>query len=115
MQGDRAASFSAFDKRLSCRVKRRQVRDERAAERRSQHTASGSSAAMAEDTPKRVHQRTTRPGTAAFFLHNILRSRKLVSLATRLKMTPRQQATFTKAIIEEAGGDPYGVDVVCDS
>ena len=122
MQGDRAASFGAFDKLLSCRVKRRQARDERAAERQSQHTASGSSAATAEETvsseddehietvphhtPKRVHRRTTRPGTAAFFPHNILRSPKLVSLATRLKMTPTQQATFTKAIIEEAGGDP---------
>ena len=81
MQGDRAASFGAFDKLLSCRVKRRQARDERAAERQSQHTASGSSAATAEETvsseddehietvphhtPKRVHRRTTRPGTAA--------------------------------------------------
>ena len=31
---------------------------------------------------------------------------KLVSLATRMKMTPAEQAAFTQAVIEEAGGDP---------
>ncbi|KAG8171348.1 hypothetical protein JTE90_007600 [Oedothorax gibbosus] len=30
---------------------------------------------------------------------------KLVALATRLKMTPTQQAAYTKALITEAGGD----------
>lgn len=53
---------------------------------------------------QRKHRRV-REGTKAFIPHNILQSPKLVSLATRMKLTPTQQAAFTKAFIEEAGGD----------
>ena len=48
-------------------------------------------------------------GTGAFIPHNILQSPRLVSLATRMKMTPTQQAAYTEAFIEEAGGDPSKV------
>lgn len=53
----------------------------------------------------RTHHRTARTGTTAFIPHDIMQRPKLVALATRLKMTPTQQAAYTKAFIEEAGGD----------
>ena len=59
----------------------------------------------------RTHHRQKRPGTAAFVPYNILKSRRLVSLATRMKLTPAQQAAFTKAVIEESGGDSSQVSV----
>lgn len=55
---------------------------------------------------KKSHHRTARPGTSAFVPHDILKSPKLVSLATRIKLSPTEQAAYTKAIIQECGGDP---------
>lgn len=56
------------------------------------------------ETPRR-HRRTARIGTPAFIPHDIVKRPKLVALATRLKMTPAQQAIYTEALIAEAGGD----------
>ena len=56
-------------------------------------------------TTPRSHHRTTRMGTTAFIPHDIIKRPKLVALATRLKMTPTQQAIYTEALIAEAGGD----------
>lgn len=56
-------------------------------------------------TTQRSHHRTTRTGTAAFIPHDIIKRPKLVALATRLRMTPAQQAIYTQALIAEAGGD----------
>lgn len=53
----------------------------------------------------RSHHRTGRTGTVAFIPHDIIKRPKLVAIATRLKMTPTQQAAYTEALIEEAGGD----------
>lgn len=53
----------------------------------------------------RSHHRTVRTGTTAFIPHDIVRRPKLVALATRLKMTPTQQASYTQALIAEVGGD----------
>jgi len=64
-----------------------------------------------QQTPVKVHRRETRTGTAAFIPHDILKSPKVVSLATRMKISPAQQAAFTKAIIEESGGDTSKVSV----
>lgn len=55
-------------------------------------------------TTERSHRRT-RTGTTAFIPHDIIKRPKLVALATRLKMTPAQQAIYTEALIAEAGGD----------
>ena len=44
-------------------------------------------------------------GTQVFMRSDILSSPELVSLATRLKMTPTQQAAYTCGLIEAAGGD----------
>eukprot|EP00918_Siedleckia_nematoides_P037136 GHVU01080579.1.p2 GENE.GHVU01080579.1~~GHVU01080579.1.p2 ORF type:complete len:105 (+),score=9.56 GHVU01080579.1:160-474(+) len=55
-------------------------------------------------TSRRKHTKV-RDGTQAFIPYNILQSPKLVSLATRMKMTPTQQAAFTEAFIEEVGRD----------
>jgi hypothetical protein len=65
--------------------------------------------ASTTDTPsssksERKHRRV-REGTKAFIPHNILQYPKLVSLSTRMKLTPTQQSAFTEAFIEEAGGD----------
>jgi len=53
----------------------------------------------------RSHKRVGRTGTVGFIPHDIVKRPKLVALATRLRMTPTQQAAYTKAFIEEAGGD----------
>ena len=54
-------------------------------------------------TTPRSHHRTARTGTTAFIPHDIMKRPKLVALATRLKMTPVQQAIYTEALIAEAG------------
>ena len=53
----------------------------------------------------RSHHRTYHTGTTVFISHDIIQQPKLVPIATRLNMTPCQQAAYTKAIIEETGGD----------
>ena len=55
-------------------------------------------------TPK-SHHRAVRTGTTVSIPPNILQRPKLVALATRLKMTPAQQAIYTEALITEAGGN----------
>ena len=55
------------------------------------------------------HHRTVRTGTTISIPPDIIRRPKLVALATRLKMTPAQQAVYTHALIAEAGGDPSKV------
>ena len=64
-----------------------------------------------QQTPVKAHRRETRTGTAAFIPHDILKSPKVVSLATRMKLSPAQQAAFTQAIIQESGGDTSKVSV----
>ena len=54
---------------------------------------------------KRSHHQKTRVGTTAFISPHILERPILVSLATRLKMSPADQACFTAAVVEEAGED----------
>jgi len=44
-------------------------------------------------------------GTNVFIPPNVLSRPNVVSLATRLKMTPMQQAAFTQGLIAESGGD----------
>ena len=56
-------------------------------------------------TTSRSHHRLVRPGTSVFIPHDIMKRPSLVTLATRMKMTPTQQAAFTEALIEETGGD----------
>lgn len=46
-----------------------------------------------------------RKGTEAYVPVDILKTPKLTSLATRMKMTSTQQAVYTEAMIEEIGGD----------
>ena len=55
-------------------------------------------------TRVRNHE-SAHTGTSAFILHDIVHWPKLVALATRLKMTPSQQAIYTRALIAQAGGD----------
>ena len=48
-------------------------------------------------------------GTNVFIPPDLYSRRALVSLATRLKITPSQQAAYTQGVIAECGGDGRGV------
>ena len=136
MKTDRVASFGSHDRKLALQLKRKEARAKKQEERRmrveeecksSASTSSigaitsseGSSSEVECDspfkipqqTPVKAHHRETRTGTAAFVPHDILKSPKVVSLATRMKLSPAQQAAFTQAIIEESGGDTSKVSV----
>ena len=64
-------------------------------------------AANADGKAKQMNQlqRKKSTGTIAFIPLDVLSRPNLVVLATRLKMTPMQQAAFTQAVIVESGGD----------
>ncbi len=51
--------------------------------------------------PSHKHKKT---GTNVFIPHDILSRPSVVSLATRLKMSPMQQAAFTRGLVAESGG-----------
>jgi hypothetical protein len=46
-----------------------------------------------------------------FLSKKIFTSPKVAALSTRMKLTPTQQAAFTKALIEEGGGDSSKVAI----
>ena len=62
-----------------------------------------------ERQKKCSHHRSKYADTSAFIPHDILKRPTVVSVAARLNVTPLQQAALTKAVIEEAGGDPRHV------
>ena len=62
-----------------------------------------------ERQKKRSHHKSTHARTSAFIPHGILKQPTVVSVAARLNITPLQQTALTKAVIEEAGGDPRQV------
>jgi hypothetical protein len=126
MKNDRLATFGSKDKVLARKIQRREQRIRAETMRREkmnnepnvcrmeancesssdESTNNDESDALA--TPRRIpdsHKRVARTGTTAFIPHDIIKRPKLVALATRLKMTPVQQAAYTKALISEAGGD----------
>lgn len=132
MRTDRLATFGACDKILAAKRDRRDQRLATESERRRRHIqqqheastksvpVSNSDSDSVEDaeenevittTPTtpvrrdRSHHRVKRTGTTAFIPHDILRRPKIVALATRMNITPTQQSSFTRALIEEAGGD----------
>ena len=130
MKGDRTSSFGSFDKALAQKVARRRQREAAAEERikksQMECTASTSTAVSAEsftDGGEDINsaaendsdfesyvdnvavKKKKLAGTPVFIPSNVLSSQNMVSLATRLKMTPTQQAAFTKGLITECGGD----------
>ncbi|KAJ8369049.1 hypothetical protein SKAU_G00090770 [Synaphobranchus kaupii] len=130
MKGDRVATFGAFDAKLQSKVKRRQEREAGAAARQARFTkeqqemtvtssmavlesesdedsdADETAAPPADNTPSRERKKT---GTTAFIPPDILSRPSLVSLATRLKITPMQQAAFTRGLIAESGGNSANI------
>ena len=134
MKSDRVASFGSFDKLLADKRKRSQkrkllevVRIEKGQKEmvaRTQtdtieETESDGSQDLQEngsDDPEVQPVKATRKhvrvktGTTAFIPHDILKLPKLVSLASRMKISPVQQAAFTEAIIEEAAGDSIKIN-----
>jgi len=132
MKTDRAATFGSHDKLLASKIERRQKRLRLEDLRREKHSminelnavgrlAEGNSdsdesegymysenesaASVSFGKTPRSHHRSTRTGTPAFITHDIIQRPKLVAIATRLKMTPAQQAAYTATLIAEAGGD----------
>jgi len=124
MKGDRLATFGPRDKVLTAKLQRRFTRVEAEGCRREKMRSVGAATTISVDTistsdsdnntgddlymsttSKRSHHRTKRTGTTAFIPHDIIKRPKLVALATRMKMTPAQQAVYTEALINEAGGD----------
>ncbi|KAJ7985889.1 hypothetical protein DPEC_G00345150 [Dallia pectoralis] len=55
-----------------------------------------------EGEPSHKHKKT---GTNVSIPHDILRRPSAVSLATRLRMSPMQQAAFTRDLDAESGGE----------
>ena len=135
MKGDRSANFGSCDNVLAAKIQRRWERENSEAARRLRfeqistketavtYTSSSSDEADMNEhdsdcpmsgsgppasTPRSQH-RTVRTGTTISIPPDIIRRPKLVALATRLKMTPAQQAIYTEALISEAGGDPSKV------
>jgi len=134
MKMDRVASFGSHDRKLASQLKRKEARTKKQEERRMRAeeegkksissigvitSSEGSSSEVECDspfkippqTPVKAHRRETRTGTAAFIPHDILKSPKVVSLATRMKLSPAQQAAFTQTIIQESGGDTSKVSI----
>ena len=67
------------------------------------------SVAAGNSFTSRSHKRALHTRTSAFIPQDIVKQPKLVTLATRLKMTPVQQATYTAALVAEAGGDTTNI------
>ncbi|XDV14327.1 hypothetical protein PO909_014598 [Leuciscus waleckii] len=124
MKTDRVGTFGVLDKKLQLKVKRREERQAAAAARQShfekeleEMTAMSSlelesDEESEEDTntvyppsegePSHKHKKT---GTNVFIPHDILSRPSVVSLATRLKMSPMHQAAFTRGLVAESGGE----------
>ena len=127
MKTDRKASFGCLDKKKDNMEKRKADRLE--AETRRRQAASNEKSASQPTTisdpensdegsigdeeyltntnsrKRRSHHRSTFTGTSAFIPHDILKRPSVVAVATRLGITPTQQAAFTEALIKESGGD----------
>ena len=137
MKTDRVASFGSCDKVLHDKLKRKLLREEAAKQQASKTCSSEPStlfsgsmrvSSSSEDSGSETeacnpnvwnnktgnssniasHKRR-KTGTNAFIPSDILSSPKLVAMATRMKITPAQQFAFTRAFIEETGGDPAKV------
>ncbi|MEO0910702.1 MAG: hypothetical protein AAFX96_10305, partial [Pseudomonadota bacterium] len=130
MKNDRTATFGPFDAKLDAKVKRREDREYRAAAwkdravKEQQGLTKTVSSDILTDHNSDVDEMPGAPfknadeilptkrkktGTVAFIPPDILSRPSLVSLATRLKISPTQQAAFTRGLIEESGGDVSSV------
>ena len=125
MKSDRLATFGCFDMKLAQTVQRKEDKEEGMKKLREkekayldnfERTISHSSTpdsdcdeeiASTSDVNfvRENGSKRKKTGTAAFVPNNILQSERLVSLATRMKMMPSQQAAYTEAVIDEIGGD----------
>ncbi|KAJ4925994.1 hypothetical protein JOQ06_008179, partial [Pogonophryne albipinna] len=124
MKTDRVATFGVLDKKLQLKVKRREERQAAAAARQSrcekeleEMTAMSSLVSESDEEPEAdtntvcptsegepSHKRK-KTGTNVFIPHDILSRPSVVSLATRLKMSPTQQAAFTRGLVPDSGGE----------
>lgn len=132
MNPDRNASFGCRDKiradeilhreaaRKNADAERRQrVREEMAANN-DMVTLEGSDnendsaevdPTFSTERSARIHHRTAHTGNTVFIPHDIVKRPNLVALATRLNMSPIQQAAYTEAIIKEVGGDASKISI----
>lgn len=135
MKSTRSATFGSRDKASAAKCKRRDAREQshRAYRNRvlqessATITTSAVSSTESDDvnsdveetaddcdhppgfepslTTPRSHHRISHTGTPVVIPHDITQRPKLVALATRMKITPSQQAAYTAALIAESGGD----------
>lgn len=69
----------------------------------------GGASCSGTETPKRKHKRKTYVGTPVVIPHDILQRPAFVAAATRMNITPSEQAVLTELIIKESGGDSSNV------
>jgi len=141
MKTGRTACFGSFDKLLAQKVVRRNERATAAVEqaKRARLARDAAEAAVSSDlidssdnddpvaehsdssdtedfsalsAGKKSSESQQKTGISIVIAPDIIRKPKIVSLATRLKMTPMQQAAYTQGLISESGGD---VSVVATS
>ena len=121
MKTDRKATFGALDKMTAAREKRKEARlsaendrkrmyEEQASTSKGAVSSRGSEycdddESLQQPSKQRPHKRVKKTSTSVFIPHDIQKRPKLVSLDTRMKLTPSQQAAFTQGVIEEAGGN----------
>ena len=58
---------------------------------------------------KRSHKRTVKVGTTITVPHDVMRSKCLMSVAVRNKVSPTALASIVGAIIDESGGNKEAV------
>ena len=128
MKTDRKATFGALDKPNAAKEKRKEARlsAENGRKRKYEEQASTSQKistvlsdseysdddeTFEQSAKQQSHKRVKKTGTSVFIPHDILKRPKLVSLSTRMKLTPSQQAAFTQCVIEEAGGNSESIAI----
>ncbi|CAB4068562.1 unnamed protein product [Lepeophtheirus salmonis] len=101
MKSGKLASFGVADRKKACKKKLSLS----FSESYSEFTASSDGIEEIPKQKKRRHHRLTYTGTPVLILHVILKRPSVVSVATRLNISPSQEAALTKVVIEELGGD----------
>lgn len=106
-----AAKEKRKDARLSAATERKRKYEEQASTSQEVTSSTGDGYSDVDDddfqqpSEHRPHRRMKKTGTSVFIPHDILKRPKVVSLATRMKLSQSQQTAFTQCFIEEAGGN----------
>lgn len=135
MQTDRIASFGGLDQNQVRKFKRHKEKEEAVKRRKEkaaqtqkdieekaellssteESSLSGTNERLESSSETEVENltdgsstqkhRKRKAGTGVFAYRDVMKSKRLTSLAARLKMTPAQQSIYTKKLVEVCGGD----------